>query len=330
MNRHSIAICAFILVSLMPTAAHAQADIFYQDFRRHPELLPPLTFFGPDFADTAELQKDGLRITLPLKRPSPERVGVQWKQRIKGDFEITGRYAILKSNLPTEGHGVGVELFVATDSPTKEELGLFRSARVREGEVYLDSRATMVDGKRKYTARSFPTEVKFGQLKITRVGGEAILWAADENANDFTELTREPIGADDVSLVRFNAFPGHTQTELDVRLLELRIRALTPQQVAALPVPIEPRATEPGGKRWWPIVLLLAGLTTIGMIVGLALLLRRNRAEPDPVADETPEQITFACPGCGKKLRTKTSAAGKNLKCPECGVAVAVPADQSE
>ena len=51
------------------------------------------------------------------------------------------------------------------------------------------------------------------------------MWAAEGDAKDFKELDRQVLGPDDVILVRLNAFPGHHQNELDVRLIDLRVRA---------------------------------------------------------------------------------------------------------
>src|SRR5687768_8025488 len=36
--------------------------------------------------------------------------------------------------------------------------------------------------------------------------------------------------------------------------------------------------------------------------------------------------ISFACPGCGKKLKVGDEHAGKKSKCPGCGQVVAIPA----
>lgn len=197
-----VALAVLVAAGLSPNPVRAQAkkadeltDGFYLDFRVKHELPPGFAYFGPDPMDVTRFEKEGLRITFPPKRRIADRVGVESRERIRGDFEITTTYQILKADQPIMGHGVGVELFIATDSPTKEELAVFRVARVREGQVYLTSRATMDEaGKRGYRTRSFPAEVKSGRLRITRVGGEATLWAADGDADEFIELNRVDLG----------------------------------------------------------------------------------------------------------------------------------------
>ena len=90
----------------------------------------------------------GLQITLPAQRKSTDAVGLMLTARVKGNVEITAAYDILHADQPTTGHGVGFELYVTTDTPTNEGLGLLRVARVNEGEVYVSSRITTQGGRR--------------------------------------------------------------------------------------------------------------------------------------------------------------------------------------
>ncbi len=89
------------------------------------------------------------------------------------------------------------------------------------------------------------------------------------------------------------------------------------------------------GVRWW---LVAAGLLVLG--TGLALAgvwwqrRRRRAAAPVPEssghgrAGSAPAAATLAvaCPGCRRTLRARANLAGKRVKCPRCGRAVAVPA----
>jgi hypothetical protein len=54
-------------------------------------------------------------------------------------------------------------------------------------------------------------------------------------------------------------------------------------------------------------------------------LIARLQRIGKPAAPPPPATLTFACPGCGKSLKTKPDLAGKKVKCPSCGQAVAVP-----
>ena len=128
-----------------PKPPDLPAEGFYRDFRGQQELPAPLQFFGPDPQEVTRFEKEGLRITLPPKREIPERVGVQLSERIKGDFEITATYEILKGGRPTDP-GVGVELFIETDSATKEQFNVFRAACVNDGEVFMAHHVATMEG----------------------------------------------------------------------------------------------------------------------------------------------------------------------------------------
>jgi hypothetical protein len=266
-----------------PKQPDLPAEGFYQDFRMKQDLLPPLTFFGPDPAEVTRFEKEGLRITFPPKRKIPERVGVQMTERIKGNFEITASYEILKGGQPTDGTGVGVELCVATDSPTKVELAVFRMARINDGEVHTTSRTSTEKGVPRYNVRNFPSECKFGRLKITRVGDEATLWVAEGDAKDFQELDRHALGPEDVTLVRLNAYPGHRQNELDVRFKDLRVRGLLPNEAAAVPsspVPLDSPKRE-AGKGLLAVTLAVGMAIPLLAAIALAVVLywRRRKAQ---------------------------------------------------
>ena len=71
------------------------------------------------------------------------------------------------------------------------------------------------------------------------------------------------------------------------------------------------------------LVILLGG--------GLALwhARRKGAIHPAPGTLPAPEPanppLTFACSGCGKRLKVRAALAGKKVRCPQCGQAVAVP-----
>jgi hypothetical protein len=105
----------------------------------------------------------------------------------------------------------------------------------------------------------------------------------------------------------------------------------------------------PTGLRLW---IALAVLLLLGSAFTAALWLRRKKLDHGPhkatpvaappragkaatsIKSESastkgmtpaPGVITFPCTGCGKKLRCKALAAGKRMKCPQCGAGVVIP-----
>src|SRR5208283_3009298 len=89
----------------------------YQDFRVNHTPLSPLQLAGADAADVTKAENEGFRITLTKKRKEMGRAGLQLKTPVKGDFEITSTFEILQVDDPTEGHGVGFNLYIEFDSP---------------------------------------------------------------------------------------------------------------------------------------------------------------------------------------------------------------------
>jgi phage FluMu protein Com len=84
------------------------------------------------------------------------------------------------------------------------------------------------------------------------------------------------------------------------------------------------------------VAALLIGAAIIVFVSGAAaaaiFLWRRRRAVQapsgnQPAATEAASPIVaIACAGCGKQLKAKAELAGKKVKCPQCGKAVAIPA----
>jgi hypothetical protein len=336
-----LAVLAFFgLTRLYPFAAQKQPEQqepafneVYQDFRGEKGVLAPLRLVGPDAETLIKAEKEGVRITVPAKRKKTDRVGIQFNSRLRGNFEITASYEILQGEQPTEGHGVGVELFVATVAPVSKELGLFRAARVNEGEVYMSSLSPIVDGKRKYLVRTFEASARAGRLRITRIGDEAILWTAERDGTDFKELCREDLGPETVNVVRVSAFTGHAEHALDLRIKDLRIRSLTAGEATTLTALSNDRNA---GRRGWLAAAGIVAVTTAGVAVAVWLLARRGRrAQPKAAGslqqanpEGVPATISFPCSACRKKLRAKTTLAGHEVKCPQCGTAVLVPSIQ--
>jgi DNA-directed RNA polymerase subunit RPC12/RpoP len=299
---------------------------FHQDFRGQPYAAKSFRTLGPERSTRIKSEPEGLRITLPAEQKSPEHVGLATTFTIKGDFEITLRYEILHADPPVTGNGVGLEFYVITDTPTTEALGFYRLRRVKEGDVYMFTRATTTDeGKRRNTHKFKPSTVKAGQLRLTRAGTEAVYWAADGDEAEFRELHRTQLGAEDVKTVMLTAFPGKDQSAVDLRLIEFRVRA------GDLFANTEVLPPSSRGPLFWALAGVAGAVLILG---GLWALWRRSRPRPQAqaLAPNTGEEsrhvspdVSFPCGSCGKNLKAKPEFAGKNVKCPQCGETMLVP-----
>jgi DNA-directed RNA polymerase subunit RPC12/RpoP len=276
----------------------------------------------------------GFRITVPAQGQQTDRVGLELATRLKGDFEITIGYELQKAGPPIDGHGVGVELFIDLDTPTRENLGLMRVSRVNESEVYLFDHEVMEDGKPKYNiSTSSPTTARSGRLRISRVGTTAICEAAEGEAGKFEEVVdRREISSAEVKTVRAAVFLGNTPNAADVFITEVRVRPLTAREASTLTV--TPNESRPEGSGWWLAVTLLFSALILGLLIALGVWLTYRSKSRPPVgtADgqyvEAPTArpvVSFNCSTCGKSLRAFATLSGKKVKCSQCGVPVLVP-----
>jgi serine/threonine protein kinase len=314
----------------LPPAQPSRGE-FYHDFRGHKPLPPCFRPIGPDAEDRMRPEDAGWRITLPAERDSTDRVGLEMDSPIKGDFEITAGYEILRADRPHTGYGVGFELFIVIATPAQDGLGVYRVARVREGEVYMVSRNGEEGGTRTYRQKYIPTTATSGRLRVTRAGRRATLWAAQGAADDFVELCAYDLGAEDVDKVWLAAFPGSSTSAVDLRLVDLKVRSDNP--VAAQPADATPAALpQQPGQRGWLAAAGAVGLAVVCTLLVVAwLAVRRRGAAPTPAPDAGANPgarptISFPCPACGHTLRVRPELAGKKGKCPHCHEAVRIPA----
>jgi hypothetical protein len=278
-------------------------------------------------------EEGGFRITLPSNREQTDRVGLEMASPIKGNFEITAGYEILRADKAITGYGVGLELFIETESPTREGLGVYRVVRVKEGDVYMVSRNTTKAGNRQYLQKFFPTATRSGRLRLTRTGTEATVSAADGREGNFRELSRYALGTEDVKTLWLSAYTGHSRHGVDLRIVDLMIHSDSPITVQneEATTPQDPSLNAPKGGLAGAVLLVL--LLVFALVVCL-FVRRSGRAAKKPTGIAAAEKeatsrsaqaISFSCPVCGKKLETRAELAGKKVKCPQCAQPVHVP-----
>ncbi len=277
-----------------PEARQPKQAEFSQDFRKNQPWNSSLVWSGKVGDEEIESEEQGLRIRLTEKRTYKYPCGVALKTSVHGDFEITAGYELVQANPPRRGKGVGFELYLTLDNPRREALGLLRARWSDGGEGYTPMHnVDRVGAPRQYYAPPTPADgpeplSKTGRLRITRVGTTATFWVAEGNAAEFRELVRREVGTEDLNLVRMSAYAGEFPEPVDVRLIDLKVRAesLDPALVAEQ---VQLATPPTGGRRWLLAVLLIAAAGAI-LFLGCILLAMRRRQSESETAPE-PEQV---------------------------------------
>jgi DNA-directed RNA polymerase subunit RPC12/RpoP len=175
------------------------------------------------------------------------------------------------------------------------------------------------------------------RMRLKRTGATLhFLWAPGAVGDDFVEVHEKDFGADDIEHVRLFALNGRQPCNVDVRLIDLRIRSAGQ---ADTPLPTAPKTETKG---WWAAGLIGA----LGVILSFAaaawlLARKRRRADKTPEPPATKDEqtrlppdgdgematapISIQCSACGKNLRARAELVGKKVRCPHCGKPVLVP-----
>src|SRR5262249_10267696 len=139
---------------------------------------PPLEIFRDKDGEFSKAEEEGWRVTIPADQPKITNIGLLLKSPAKGNFEISAGYQILQADQPRDRYPAGFEMYIATETPTKESIGFSRWTTRKEGEVFTFSRMTTApDGSRRSTHNHIPANIKAGSLRLIRIGSEVTFWA---------------------------------------------------------------------------------------------------------------------------------------------------------
>ncbi len=252
------------------TLLFAQAvggEDIYQDFRQGfvPAVIRPE---GPDATRWIKTEPEGIRITLPPGNNVRSAVGMRLQSPIQGDFEITVGYEMLQADVPRAGFGVGFSIYLATDSPTKDAVEFFHFVRPSGSEAYGCSRlTTSPEGRRGsmpgLDLQDQPVLGRAAQMRITRVGSQAVLSAARADSSDFKKLYEFDLGKEDVVVMRIAANPGNAPNPLDVRVRDFKVRF---KGVAAA---LGTASDEERGSHLWLVLAMTAVIALAGVLMWL-------------------------------------------------------------
>jgi hypothetical protein len=298
------------------------------------ENQPLLDLFGPDVESLAKPDAQGLRFILPADRPNTNVVGVESELRLRGDFEVTLGYELLAVPDPAPELGAGVQLVLTFDSRIPTRAIVTRSQKPAR-PVFGANLVTTGPNGDQWRGLNVPAREPRGKLRLARAGSMLVYSAADGDA-DFRPILSMDAAPDDVALLRAQCLTGWKPFSLDARLIDLDVRAeQIPNKGAPGEKPAPAGARPPEGRGWLAAGLIIGLGVVSSLAAGVWLLARRGRGQAPARAaagdgaakpEGAPPAASFACPGCGRKLRAASALAGKKVKCPACGRGVVVPA----
>ncbi len=173
-------------------------DAFYFDFRdgRSP---PPLFTIRNRWM---RAEPEGLLLAMPAERGHVNAVELGFLTPVKGDFEITAAYQILRVEAPTGGFGVGatIQINQAGSKVTTARVG--RVVRAPNREVWVAEHDGSAIGQ-------LPLAAKEGRMRFKRTGDTLrYLVAEGVQSEQFREIQHLEFGSSDLNRVVLQGVTG--------------------------------------------------------------------------------------------------------------------------
>jgi hypothetical protein len=313
------------------------AHKYRQSLLGPPTAGPPLERIGPDADQSVQFQPEGLRITLPPGYTGPpgwnkERpdTGIVIPLAVKGDFEITVKFEILKEpdRVDAGYPQTRLTLDVSVDRESHVEATISRRVSRWSGTEFLAWARQKEDGHDRSKFKEFSTRAKSGRLRLVRTGSIVSYYAAEGPDDLYTLLQQFPFSPNSLENIRIVASTGGPKAALDVRFTDLHVRAESLNIVSDPPIlPVQGKGSS---------LVVFAGVFMSIVVLGTFLAVWRHRharalaASVAPVESEeaAPDttRFSFPCSYCGRKLKAGAALSGKKVKCPACGNCVQVAA----
>jgi hypothetical protein len=248
---------------------------FHHDFRGQP-LPKELSKLNPQEGKfLVNDEPEGLRIKV-IKPwvPPTQGVGLKTTFGLKGDFDATLTMEMLAGDMPPRGQSIGAALFL---SPIKYTT--YKEAAAIDRFVEKDTQGVRwwaTDGSRK---GSVPSSDRIVRLGLKRTGTILhYLWAPGMQEGELQEIGQAEWPTE-IEFIRVIAFLGKTPVNVDVRLLDLRIRGnFTTSAVFSAPI---------GALSFYLFIGMVITLS-LALVVWLFVRRRKGKSSPD-TAEQTQE-----------------------------------------
>jgi len=250
---------------------------YFHSFKDDRDMDPNFDWEGLEPQQCVQFEPAGLRMTFPAGHTG-KRVGtgVATRSPIKGDFDITMSYEIIKEPEPEEGGiGTGLFLWVDLDAPQLKRAIVTRAVWGKKTYYTWLHLVSDVPGNpaaeelRLYPVASAATT---GRLRLVRTGAVLSHYAAEGNSEEFRLLRQHAFGTEDVKRTVLGGQTGGPQAALDFRVTDVRIRA------ESLPEFAETAGSEESGAVQWLLVALVSSLILMSALGGWFIIRRRRAA----------------------------------------------------
>jgi serine protease Do len=145
---------------------------------------------------------------------------------IRGDFEANVSFEIVKANPPKAGSWLGPALYARTDPYGREAVSLAQRNLPDGKRLFVSERLQMVHGKRvSTTISSVGATSVTGRLRLERQGTRLRFRASDGHDGEFVTVGEVEFGRADVHSISLGMVRGESNGELELRLLDFRVRA---------------------------------------------------------------------------------------------------------
>ena len=275
-----VGLCALLLSAGNTEEKQPATKATYsQSFMKEPEDKLRYSFIGRNAANHITFEPEGLRIKLPPGHPDQRpSTGLAMVSTVRGNFEITARFELLKEPEPEEAGKFATRLTmgVLLDTPERNEVAISRRM-IAKGRTQFFTFWLMeqgAKGKVQPKLQTLPTEARSGRLRLVRTGAVISCFAAEGVNEDFLLVEEYPFSPQDVKQVFFHTSTGGPDASLDMRISDLHIIA------DALPDLDGTRPPPPGSKKWLVAALIVNFLLLLAAVGGACVLylLKRRKA----------------------------------------------------
>jgi serine/threonine protein kinase len=233
-----------------------------------------LELFGPGADQCVKFEAEGLRITVPTALNEQSGTGIRTGAVIKGDFEITAGFEVLREPV---GAKARLSLVILYEKPAGNYNMATLSRSVGPQARHFASWFTLRDDnadQNRQRFHTFPTTAMKGQLRLIRTGS-VLSFSAAEEGQPFTLLKQYPFTREDLEDVRLTGMASGGEGVLDFRFTDLRIWGDALRNL--------PSSRGLGGSTW---PLLLLGLLLVLAGTGAWIYVRKSRCKRRPTALE--------------------------------------------